>query len=201
VHLVEMPGSGAGTRLTSPWSTIDYAAWAAETIAIRGLAGSPVIGHSYSGMVAIALAARHPELVSALIVSDTSGAGEPPSLLRGIGGAMIDSAMDLGLVAVAWPHVVSNMLNHRRNFFALIRDSLRADISALARQVSAPALVAWGGRSRFMRPIAAQTLAGWLPRSRIYLSARGGHTWVVSRPEEFASVVARFSASVEGWDR
>jgi len=189
-HLIEMPGSGASTRLASPWSVNEYTAWAADTITARRLAGSAVIGHSYSGMVAIALAARHPELVRALIVADTSGAGEPTSLLRGVGGALIDVMLDLGLVAVAWPHVVGDALIHRRNFFALLRESLTVDISALARQMSVPALVAWGGRSQFMRPTAAPTLAAWLPRSQVYVCARGAHTWVVSRAEEFAAAVA-----------
>jgi hypothetical protein len=46
-----------------------------------------------------------------------------------------------------------------------------------------------------MRPTAAHTLGTWLPRSRVYLSARGGHTWVASRAEEFAAAVARFLPS------
>ena len=62
VHLVEMPGSGAGTRLKAPWSIMDYADWSAEAIARSGIEGSVVIGHSYSGMVAVAVAARQPNL-------------------------------------------------------------------------------------------------------------------------------------------
>jgi pimeloyl-ACP methyl ester carboxylesterase len=192
-HLIEMPGSGASTRLMSPWSVNEYTAWAAEIIAARDLGGSMVIGQSYSGTVAIALAARDPELVRDLIVADSSGAGEPPSFLRGLGGALVDVVLDLRLVAVAWPHVVGDALIHRRNFFTLLRESLTADISVLARQVTAPTLVAWGGRSQFMRPTAAHTLAAWLPRSRVYFCARGGHTWVVSRAEEFAAAVLAFS--------
>jgi pimeloyl-ACP methyl ester carboxylesterase len=194
-HLLEMPGSGIGTRLTSAWFASDYAAWVADTIAARRLAGSVVIGHSYSGMVAIALAAERPDLVGALVAADSSGTGPPMSLWKRTGGAVLDSSLDLGVVATKWPHVVSNAVRHFRNFSALVREAVGADVSAQARKVSAPTLIAWGGRSRFMPPTAARALADCLNESQVYVSPRGAHTWVVSQPDEFARAVATFYAA------
>jgi 3-oxoadipate enol-lactonase len=191
-----MPGSGAGTRVASPWSIVDYVDWSAAMIERCGIVGSIVIGHSYAGMVALALAARHPNLVSALVVADTPGVGEPTTLGRGILGAMADAARDFLLVSIAWPFVAWNAMIHGRNCLALIRQSIATDITPLARMVSAPALVAWSGKSFLLRPSAAKTLAECLPKSELYISPQSVHTWVVSQPEEFASAVVTFLASV-----
>ena len=184
-------------NLESPWSAPDYANWAADVIAVRGLGGSALIGHSYSGMVAVTLAAVHPDVVGPLIVSDTPGFGEPVSLAQGVGGAIFDAALDWALVLRLWPHVASNAITHRANFVSMIRESLTADLRELARRVSAPSLVTWGGRSRLMHSSVVQTLAVSLSRSQVYVSAHGAHTWVVSRREEFALAVASFLTSVK----
>ena len=197
VHLFEMPGSGTGSRLESPWSLVDYAAWAAEVLTERKLRKSTVIGHSYSGMVAVALVALHPERCGALVLADSPGGGEPTSLWRGVSGAAIDAALDMGLVAILWPYVAGNALAHRRNFFALIRESLRTDLTGLARQVMAPALVAWGARDHTLHPRAAETFTACIPDARRYVSPRGSHTWVVSQAEEFAQAVAMFRATIK----
>jgi 3-oxoadipate enol-lactonase len=191
-----MPGSGAGTRVASPWSIVDYVDWSAAMIERCGIVGSIVIGHSYAGMVALALAARHPNLVSALVVADTPGVGEPTTLGRGILGAMADAARDFLLVSIAWPFVAWNAMIHGRNCLALIRQSIATDITPLARVVSAPALIAWSGKSLLLRPSAAKRLAECLPNSELYISPQSVHTWVVSQPEEFASAVVTFLASV-----
>jgi pimeloyl-ACP methyl ester carboxylesterase len=195
VHLLEMPGSGQGQRLASPWSLADYAAWSAGAIAECGLGRPAVIGHSYSGMVAVALAARHPERVGTLVVAGAPGAGAPASLGQAIRGAGLDLVLDLGLVALLWPCVAANLLTHRRNFLALLREALHADVTALARRVRAPALVAWGAREHTLPPEAAQVYAATLPDARAYVSPRGTHTWVISQPEEFARAVASFLAT------
>jgi pimeloyl-ACP methyl ester carboxylesterase len=193
-HLFEMPGSGTGTRLESPLSLEGYADWAAEAVKEQGLRKPAVIGHSYSGMVAVALAARHPDRCGALVVADSPGAGEPASLWRGLAGAAADALLDLGLVAAMWPYVAGNALAHRRNFLAMIRESLSADVTGLARRVAAPSLVAWGAMDHTIPPRAAEALAACLPASRRYFSPGGSHTWVVSQPEEFARAVAAFLA-------
>ena len=125
VHLFEMPGSGAGTRLQSPWTMVDYADWSAEMIAQCGMEGSAVVGHSYAGMVAVALAARHPTLMSALVVADTPGVGEPVTLARGVLGAIADVARDILIVSTAWPLVAWNALVHRRNVWRSSRNRFR----------------------------------------------------------------------------
>jgi pimeloyl-ACP methyl ester carboxylesterase len=194
-HLIEMPGSGRSERLPAPWSLRDYADWAAAVMAERGLERPAVFGHSYAGLVAVDLAARYPERCGALVVADTPAPGAPASLWRGLAGAVVDVVLDLPIVLANWHHVAGNALTHTRNYFALLRESLRADVTGLARQVQVPALVVWGARDHTLPPRGAELYAGCLPGARAYLSRKGTHTWVVSQPEELARVVAAFLAS------
>jgi pimeloyl-ACP methyl ester carboxylesterase len=191
-HLVELPGSGPGERLPAPWSLGDYAAWAADEIAGLAPERPVVIGHSYSGMLPVALAARRPEAVGGLVVADAPGAGAPTSLWRAALGAAADVALDFGIVARMWPYVAGNALVHAGNFLALIRESFAADLRGVARLVTAPSLVAWGGNDSTVPRRAAAEYAACLPRSKLYISPRGAHTWVISQPEEFARAVAEF---------
>lgn len=195
-HLVEMPGCGRADRVSAPWSLHDYAAWAAGAIGAAGLARPAVIGHSYSGLVAVALAAGFPARCGALVVADAPAPGAPASLWQAVKGGVIDIALDLALVAAKWPHVAGNALSHPANFFSLLRESLQADVTGLARRVAAPALVAWGGRDHTTPPRAGEAYAACLPWARAYVSPRGTHTWAVSQPDELARAVAGFLAGL-----
>lgn len=78
--LIDLPGFGYSRNAPAAWSfSIEDQA---DLVAgmLRDLAGGPVtlIGHSMGGSIAIALAARHPERVAALIVAE-------PNLDPGVG--------------------------------------------------------------------------------------------------------------------
>jgi 3-oxoadipate enol-lactonase len=197
VHLVEFPGSGASSRVARPWDVLDHEEWVADLLLRRALAKCIVIGHSYSGMVVIALAAHRPDMLRALIVADTAGMREPPSLAIGIRGAVTDVALDWRLVLHAWPHVVGNLVKHSSNSAALLRQCFTTDIASLARRVVQPTLVAWGGASRVMNPIAAHRLAEFIPVSRVIIAPGRTHAWVVSHPGEFAAAVTQFVQSMK----
>lgn len=64
---VHLPGFGPAPEPTGAWSTAEYADQLAD--ALRGLGRLVVVGHSFGGRVAVRLAARHPEVVSALVLT------------------------------------------------------------------------------------------------------------------------------------
>lgn len=67
---VHLPGFGRTPPPPEAWGSVEYAEHLAAAIA--GLAGDGpyvVVGHSFGGRVAVRLAARHPELVAALVLT------------------------------------------------------------------------------------------------------------------------------------
>lgn len=68
--LIDFPGFGKSARPPETWGTAEYAELVAEW-----LAGERVVwvGHSFGGRVGIQLAARHPELVSGMVLIAAAG--------------------------------------------------------------------------------------------------------------------------------
>ena len=64
---IHLPGFGPTAAPNAVWGTTDYAELVAE--AIEPFAPVVVVGHSFGGRVAVRLAAKHPELVSGLVLT------------------------------------------------------------------------------------------------------------------------------------
>lgn len=64
---IHLPGFGPTAVPDSVWGTEQYAELVAE--AIEPFAPVVVVGHSFGGRIAVRLAARHPELVSGLVLT------------------------------------------------------------------------------------------------------------------------------------
>ncbi|MEU0811845.1 alpha/beta hydrolase [Streptomyces sp. NPDC005970] len=61
-----------------PFSLDEYVADAAALLGALGLGPVPVVAHSTGGVIAYTLAARHPELVSALVIEDIGAVTDRP---------------------------------------------------------------------------------------------------------------------------
>lgn len=71
--LVDLLGHGHSDRPTSFAYTLqDHADTLAATLRAAGVRGAEVVAHSMGGSVAVVLAARHPELVSRLVLVDAN---------------------------------------------------------------------------------------------------------------------------------
>ncbi len=84
--LVDLLGHGLSDRPTSfDYSLESHADALASALTAAGVSGAEVIGHSMGGSVAVVLAARHPALVSRLVLVDANL--DPLTPTRGAGGS------------------------------------------------------------------------------------------------------------------
>jgi pimeloyl-ACP methyl ester carboxylesterase len=206
IYTVQMPGSGRGSRLAG-WGVAEYAGWAAGFLDRFGLEDVTLIGHSYTGAVALAVAARHPRRVGRLVVADSVGVARdsvPRVLVAQVKDFLV---VELGLTLWAWHHVAFNAVFHTRNFARMVWDSLRSGAVADAGRVRVPALVAWGGLDHTTPPDRAATLARHLSGATVRVAPDGSHGWVIDRADEFAAAVERFTGvgqvvrTPTGWGR
>jgi pimeloyl-ACP methyl ester carboxylesterase len=156
-----------------------------------------VVGHSFGGGVGIELAIHRPERVRSL------------TLLNSIGGA---PGQRSGLVDASWLRWVLGSLSElsprdiARSTPGMLRDFLPnalrkpltmaltarlaltvdlAEEAALLVASGVPVLFFWGDNDKLILPGALQSIVGSLPSEVV----QGRHGWLLSRPEEFASLV------------
>jgi pimeloyl-ACP methyl ester carboxylesterase len=69
----DLPGFGATPEPGSPWSVHEYAAWCIALLDRLGIETCDLIGHSNGGRIGIAIAARHPDRISRMVLTGSAG--------------------------------------------------------------------------------------------------------------------------------
>lgn len=198
---------------------LDARADEAGTLAVElGLDRLAVVGHSLGALVSLALGARHPDLVEAVVVVDASPFAGAPKRQRANATLLRNRVFDsfetaFALVRRASPQRDPELL--RRNLARNLRErddgawTWRHDPSPamltpedraernrrLAESlagVDCPVLVARGAESRAASPAAASALVAALPDARAVEIARAGHNVQGDNPRDLASAISGF---------
>jgi len=156
-----------------------------------------VVGHSFGGGVAISLATQRPERVRSLTLLNSVG-GAPgsrsglvdASWLRWMLGTVTElSPRDLARSTPAMlRYLVPNLLRKPITCALTARLALTVDLSGAAADLVAsgmPVLFFWGDDDKLILPGALADVRGALPNEVV----QGRHGWLLSKPEEFASLV------------
>jgi pimeloyl-ACP methyl ester carboxylesterase len=215
----DLPGCGESEKPPTArfaYSVDAFTGAIADMYAALSLGRATVIGHGLGGSIALTLAARHPELVSELVVVDPlAEAARPWSYGRlahlPIAGSLVFKQL-LGRslfgayfreLFLADPGAVSNerLDDYYRSWSepaarGSTLSALRAtqDTRAVAAQTSriqTPTLVLWGHRDRLLPASVGQRLAREIRGARFEL-LDAGHAPQEERPRELAETVKRF---------
>ncbi len=192
VVVVELPGSGRGSRLRAPWTLERYARSIADVLEVLRLDQVTLIGHSLSGAAALVGGALFPERLSRLVLVDAVGVNPPRSILALLLKRMADMRLEPRFTRRSAPAFFHNVLVHTRNAWSLVRIAATAELGGYAARVRVPTLLAWGARDHTVPVGSALALQRLIPGSTLYVSAKGSHDWIVERPAEFAEVLSRF---------
>jgi pimeloyl-ACP methyl ester carboxylesterase len=217
--LADEPSSHA--RFDEALGFWNYVEQVRDALDARGLDRASVCGVSFGGPIAAAFAARYPARVSSLIlVSALPPSWRPdrralfylrfPWLLAPV--FCLGAAGLYGEIAAAsdtwWNGIAAacragtNVLRHMFHPGRMARrvhllTSVRID-TELAR-VKVPTLVVTGEESleRVISPRATREYAAIWPHARVETLARTGHLGMITRPRDFAALIARFVSESE----
>jgi len=188
----DLPGHGA-TGGTVP-DTVDDAVARVEA-GLRELGAGPVAlaGHSMGGLVALALAVRHPERVSHLALVATAARLAPhPELLRQVAAGcpdvpFIHAAFSPGVGADRLDVVVDDARRTRLGREAAdYLGASRADLQAELGRIAAPTVVLVARGDPVVSPRRSRALAAAIPGARLVV-LDGGHYLPIEQPGRVAA--------------
>jgi len=160
-------------------------------------------GNSLGGHVALALALDHPERVSGLILTGSSGLFER-SFTRGVPHRptaeyvrekMEEVFFDGRFVTPEWVESVRRTVTTPASALRVLRfarAAKRHNIEARLREVAVPALLVWGRDDRITPPDVAERFHRLLPDSSLRFLPRCGHAPMLEQPDAFNEVVAEW---------
>lgn len=212
----DLPGYGETTTV-SPYTAEALADGIANHLA-TGL-GEPVdlVGWSMGGMVALALAARHPDKVAKLVLMGTSPAfvnrqdwtfGLAPEVLAGFAA---DLEQDYRATLLRFLALQARGGDAARAVVGRLREVVFArgepaadvlasglvllrtvDLRDAAATVACPTLVVHGAHDTLCPVAAGQWLAERIPQARLARHEGASHAPFISHPDWFAAVVTEF---------
>jgi 2-hydroxymuconate-semialdehyde hydrolase len=192
-------------------------AWVSQALGLLkalGIEKTDLVGNSFGGGLALALAIRHPERVRRLVLMGSTGVpfaltpgldavwGYTPSL--GNMRALLDIfAFDRKLVndeLATLRYQASIQPGFQESFAAMFPAPRQRWVDALAssesdiRRLPHETLIVHGREDRVIPLANAYTLAEWLPRAQLHVYGRCGHWTQIEHAARFASLVGDFLA-------
>lgn len=205
-------GHGRSERTTTPYRIEDMADDAATLI--RAVVPGPVhfAGLSMGGMVAQALAVRHPALVQSIVIANSAGYYDEAA--RTMWQARVQTVRTQGMAAIAegalqrWftPEFRADPIRGAARVQAMRGELEQCDAAAYAAsctavagidfrasnpRISCPALVITGDRDEATPPALSQDIAAAIPGARLE-RLNAAHLSAVEQPAAFAALLDGF---------
>jgi pimeloyl-ACP methyl ester carboxylesterase len=202
----DLPGHGRSSGALLP-DIAGMADWTSALLDASGAKQTKLIGHSMGSLIALELAARHPDRVSALVLVGTAAAMTVgPDLLKAAEAndhAAVDMVSIWGLGHAAglggslapglWMHGGAQRLLERCNDGVLFNDlaacNAYQNAAAAAAGIKVPATVVLGERDMMTPAKAGRALAAAIPNSRTVMLRGAGHMMMVERPDELLAAL------------
>ena len=194
---LDLPGFGATPPPPEAWGSADYAAALVPVLAELERP-AVVVGHSFGGRVAVQLAAAHPDLVKALVLTgvplmrQTAGRRRPPVRYR-LGRALYGR----GLVSEARMETLRQRYGSPdyRAATGVMRQVLVRTVNETyddqLRAVRCPVELVWGDDDTEAPLSVAETAAGLLARPNLTVCRGAGHLVPLTAPDALRLAIER----------
>ena len=203
VFAIDLPGFGWTPPPPVTWGTREYAAHVEAFMGSNGIAFANLLGHSFGGRIALAVAAQSPHRVRRLVLVASAG-------IRGNLG--LRYYLKVGAAKLAkwvfsfpiWGRLGERILSmvHRRvgsrdyrNAGQMRRTLVRVvneDLRDILSSVQAPTLIIWGDRDLEVSRSSMEIMAGGIRGSQLEIMEGAGHFPFVDMPERFGKLVRDF---------
>jgi pimeloyl-ACP methyl ester carboxylesterase len=208
----DLPGHGI-SEVKGPVHTMEFLADVVfDALRVSGVTRCTVVGHSMGGYVALALAARHPEILDGLVLLSSTPnadsdekradrereaaiveAGKKELLSRTVPGKgfapenrgrFADRIEDLAELV---------MLTEDEGITALLRGmALRGDMNDMLGELNVPQLFILGRHDEYITPAIAEAMIARNPRAKVVWLEHSGHAGMIEQPDGVADALLDF---------
>ena len=192
----DLPGYGRSPCSRSLTSYQTYANCILQFIECLNLDGFELVGHSFGGGVALALAAARPHAVNRLIVIGSTGVPlfsfpnlvkrrfiELPQQIAQLGG------ISLLKIIKALGH---NLIFRTRHSIAGAQIVLQEDLRPWLSEIKSPCLVLWGERDNFIPIEIGYSLVETIANSKLQIAPGAYHESCMMQPKIVATITSDF---------
>lgn len=205
VFLPVLPGF-FGNPLPQPaWYLSNYADFVAQYLADQHLSQPIILGHSFGGSVAVKLAARHSNLIKALILVNSSGIRHKASIkirlfwLMAKLGKLLFILPPLSLLKGLSRWLLYTLAGEKDYYRAIkvmrptLKNILGEDLTPVLAQISLPTLIVWGKHDTTTPLSYGQKLHQVIPNSQLRV-VDASHGLPFQQPKLLADLVRDFVA-------
>jgi 3-oxoadipate enol-lactonase len=208
----DLRAHGASSVPAGPYTIDDFVADALAVMDHAGVSSAHLIGFSLGGMIAQALAARHPARVRSVMLLNTVAGrtaeerersrSRAAAIARDGAAASIAAAVDLWFTPAfraARPDVVEARIEQTlatdpAGYAAAYRVFAETDLEDELDRISAPTLVATGADDPSCTPRMAALMQARIPNARLTIFSGLRHSTPLEAPDQVAAAWRRFVA-------
>jgi pimeloyl-ACP methyl ester carboxylesterase len=203
VLAVDLPGFGWSQPPPSAWGAQEYAVHILRLMRETGVDRAALVGHSFGGRVAIAMAAAEPSRVSRLALVASAGIRPPRGAgyyLRMTTAKLVKRFLSLPgwgatgqrIMAKWYARLGSRDYREAGNMRPTLVKLVNEDLTPILPAIRAPTLILWGDHDQEVPRSAMETMATKIPQSRLVVFSGAGHFPFLDAPEEFGRTVRGF---------
>jgi pimeloyl-ACP methyl ester carboxylesterase len=202
----DLPGFGFSESPPAAWGSAEYAGVVASLIENAGFERADILGHSFGGKVAVALASSRPELVRRLVVVAAPVVRLPPaagvqSRARGytVARKLAGLAPPLRDRILGWARDRYGSEDYkaagelRSTFVKVVNEDWRTALKSLR----SPLLLVYGERDPAVPLVVAREALAEAPSAELVVIEGAGHFPFLDDSDRFLDAVTRFLTTAE----
>lgn len=197
-YLLDLPGFGTSETPKHPFTTHDYAEVVRAVITKLNLKNLTLVGHSFGGRIALALAAAHPNLLKKLILINSAGISKNTTKKKLVRTAarivkpFFKPSWMQGLRAKIYKKIGSEDYLETPELQATFQNIIDEDLTPLLSKIQHPTHLIWGEDDTQTPVEDAHTMKREIPNATLTILKNTGHFTFLDQPEKVAHEIASF---------
>lgn len=192
----DLPGFGKSDGKNLNWNYEQYTNVIIAFLVKLEINKLHLIGHSLGGGIGVTLAAKMPELVSSLILVDSTGIPVDPIpkvlVQRGIEMTAQTPQLRYPQIQQVFQGFAYNLVFNTRNTIYVLLLTLTKDLKFLLPEIKSPCLIIWGAKDLTTPLSAGKEFYRLIKNSKLVVVEEGYHEWSIFFVNKFTKIIFNF---------